>query len=111
MAMREEAEARAETSALRAETRAKALVDGHYRRMQKPTRPLSAVDLAPPLSRLEKTAREYLNKHLPSTDVFREAVSIRAYYKAERRGFGPGQEGFDWIEAEQELLDVPPFSG
>lgn len=33
-----------------------------------------------------------------------ERISERAYYKAESRGFAPGYELQDWLEAEQELL-------
>lgn len=111
VACREGAEARAEAAASKAEARVKALIDRQDRRLQEPDSPLRQVDLRPPLSRLEKTAKDYLIKHLPSTPEFREVVSIRAYYRAERRDFGPGQEGVDWVEAEQEVLDVPPFGG
>jgi hypothetical protein len=38
-----------------------------------------------------------------------EMVSKRAYYKAERRGFEPGHELADWLEAERELLGVPAY--
>lgn len=39
---------------------------------------------------------------------FRARVAERAYYKAEQRGFEPGHEAQDWLEAEQELLgDFP----
>lgn len=33
-----------------------------------------------------------------------ERIAERAYYKAESRGFAPGFELQDWLEAEQELL-------
>lgn len=32
-------------------------------------------------------------------------VSVCAYYKAERRGFEPGLELDDWLEAEKEFLE------
>jgi hypothetical protein len=32
----------------------------------------------------------------------REQISAIAYYKAERRGFAPGREMEDWLEAERE---------
>jgi len=35
-------------------------------------------------------------------------IAELAYYKAEKRGFEPGHELEDWLEAEQELL---PSSG
>ncbi|WP_374089645.1 DUF2934 domain-containing protein [Methylomicrobium lacus] len=31
-------------------------------------------------------------------------ISELAYYKAERRGFDPGHELEDWLEAERELM-------
>ncbi|MGR8940371.1 MAG: DUF2934 domain-containing protein [Gammaproteobacteria bacterium] len=31
-------------------------------------------------------------------------IAELAYYKAERRGFEPGHEMEDWLEAEQELM-------
>ncbi len=31
-------------------------------------------------------------------------VSLAAYYKAERRGFTPGREQEDWLEAECDIL-------
>lgn len=38
-------------------------------------------------------------------DKFRELVAECAYCKAEKRGFEPGHEMEDWLEAEQELLN------
>jgi len=40
-------------------------------------------------------------------ELFRQMVSARAFYKAEQRGFEPGHELEDWLEAEQELLNNP----
>lgn len=37
------------------------------------------------------------------TEVFRQRVSEAAYLKAEQRGFEPGYELSDWLEAEQEV--------
>jgi len=37
-------------------------------------------------------------------DKFREMVAVNAYYRAEKRGFGPGHEMDDWLEAEQEII-------
>jgi Protein of unknown function (DUF2934) len=34
----------------------------------------------------------------------RTLIAEQAYYKAEQRGFEPGHELDDWIEAEQEFL-------
>jgi len=37
-------------------------------------------------------------------DKFREMVAVNAYYRAEKRAFGPGHEMDDWHIAEQEIL-------
>lgn len=34
-----------------------------------------------------------------------EMVAIAAYYKAEKRGFMPGMEMQDWLDAEKEIQD------
>ena len=39
-------------------------------------------------------------------DEFREMVSINAYYRAEKRGFKPGNEMDDWLEAEKDLQSL-----
>lgn len=46
---------------------------------------------------------------LANSERFREMVATRAYYKAEQRGFAPGHELEDWLEAERELLGIPPY--
>jgi hypothetical protein len=40
----------------------------------------------------------------PSEDQLRQMISEAAYYRAEKRGFGPGLEAEDWREAESEVL-------
>jgi len=37
------------------------------------------------------------------SSAYRELVALAAYYRAERRGFAPGGEVEDWIEAEREV--------
>lgn len=32
-------------------------------------------------------------------------IAVAAYYKAEARGFEPGKEMQDWLEAESELVE------
>jgi hypothetical protein len=34
----------------------------------------------------------------------RETIAVAAYYRAEKRGFAPGGELDDWLEAELELM-------
>ncbi len=36
----------------------------------------------------------------------RQLIAMRAYFKAEARGFSPGHEVDDWLEAERELIQV-----
>lgn len=43
-------------------------------------------------------------------DAFNEMVAERAYYKAQQRGFEPGHETEDWLDAEKELLATTPFT-
>lgn len=38
-------------------------------------------------------------------------IAELAYYKAESRGFEPGRELDDWLEAEQELTGTARFHG
>ncbi len=33
-----------------------------------------------------------------------EMIAVAAYYKAEKRGFSPGSEVEDWLEAEKEIF-------
>jgi hypothetical protein len=39
------------------------------------------------------------------TDERRIAIALAAYYRAEQRGFAPGFEVEDWLEAEREILE------
>ena len=48
-------------------------------------------------------------------DELRSRIAEAAFYKAERRGFAPGHEVSDWVEAEREIrqqinrhLTTPP---
>ena len=40
---------------------------------------------------------------LPSDAELLEMISEAAYYRAEKRGFSPGLESEDWIQAEAEV--------
>jgi len=37
----------------------------------------------------------------------RQKIAEAAYYKAEQRGFAPGLEEGDWLDAEKEIDDEP----
>lgn len=39
-----------------------------------------------------------------SEETLRAMISEAAYYRAEKRGFAPGMEADDWLQAETEIL-------
>jgi DUF2934 family protein len=39
----------------------------------------------------------------PESSAYRELVALAAYYRAEQRGFAPGGELEDWLDAEREV--------
>lgn len=43
----------------------------------------------------------FLKKNLRS---LHDRIAVRAYFKAEKRGFAPGRALDDWLEAEAEIL-------
>ena len=51
------------------------------------------------------TKREQLYDYSGGIDLeeFRDMVATDAYYRAEKRGFEPGHEIDDWLEAEKEI--------
>jgi hypothetical protein len=42
---------------------------------------------------------------MPSTAELYEMICEAAYYRAEKRGFTPGLEADDWVQAEAEVLE------
>lgn len=40
-----------------------------------------------------------------TADELRKLVSEAAYYRAKQRGFAPGHEVEDWVQAEAEILN------
>jgi hypothetical protein len=40
----------------------------------------------------------------PSPEEVRKLISEAAYYRAKQRGFAPGHELEDWVQAEVEVL-------
>lgn len=42
---------------------------------------------------------------LPSEKELLEMIAEAAYYRAQKRGFAPGAEAEDWIQAEAEVLE------
>jgi len=52
----------------------------------------------------EVTATQLERREIPSFSENREArIAEAAYWRAERRGFGAGQELDDWLAAEKEV--------
>lgn len=43
--------------------------------------------------------------HTPGQD-YHEMIAKAAYYKAEQRGFIPGFDEEDWLDAESEILEM-----
>jgi hypothetical protein len=43
-------------------------------------------------------------RSLPSHDEIRALIAEAAYHRARQRGFAPGRELQDWIEAEAEVM-------
>ena len=41
---------------------------------------------------------------MPNEAELRELISQAAYYRAEKRGFSPGLEAEDWMQAEAEVM-------
>jgi hypothetical protein len=41
---------------------------------------------------------------MPSEAELRELIAQAAYYRAEKRGFRPGLEADDWLQAEAEVM-------
>ena len=44
------------------------------------------------------------NAAVPSEAELLEMISEAAYYRAEKRGFRPGLEADDWVQAEAEVM-------
>jgi hypothetical protein len=59
----------------------------------------------PPESERTEVTATHLERHeIPSFSESREArIAEAAYWRAERRGFVPGQELDDWLAAEREV--------
>ena len=56
------------------------------------------------VSNVAITRSNLQQRDLPSLSESREArIAERAYWRAERRGFGPGHELEDWLHAEREI--------
>ena len=63
---------------------------------------------APPRAAASRTAKSpVLDDHARaevSPEELRKLISEAAYYRAKQRGFAPGHEVEDWIQAEAEVI-------
>ena len=50
-------------------------------------------------------AGDAANNGIPSEAELLEMISEAAYYRAEKRGFSPGLEHDDWLQAEAEVME------
>lgn len=49
--------------------------------------------------------RHYIKTELENPEEFLAMIQERAFFKAQKRGFEPGHEMEDWLEAEKELCN------
>ncbi|HEX6528384.1 MAG TPA: DUF2934 domain-containing protein [Burkholderiales bacterium] len=68
------------------------------RSAQRRTEPKAAPQSTPKPASFNNTARAEV-----SADEVRKLISEAAYYRAKQRGFQPGHELDDWIQAEAEV--------
>ena len=71
----------------------------------KATLPSKAVARAPMVQATAKKGKEETQAGPPLSAPERERlIALAAYFRAEKRGFAPGCELQDWVEAEAEVL-------
>lgn len=71
------------------------------RRIQRPDSPESKSDASAPGPGITPTTAKMPRQ-------LHERIERRAYELAEQRGFAPGQEVEDWLQAEREIEAGPP---
>ena len=71
-------------------------------RQRKPARRKANRPKAMPKQGIPSARRMALVKIEPA--MSQEMIAVAAYYKAEKRGFLPGGEIEDWLEAEEEIF-------
>lgn len=54
----------------------------------------------------KKTKDKMTVEELKNELITKEEIALAAYYRAERRGFEPGGELNDWLQAEQDLIEA-----
>jgi hypothetical protein len=71
------------------------------RKMASPDKEVSMQRKAKPLDGERKSVSAMLDSM--STEEIQKLIAEAAYYRAERRGFAPGGELGDWLDAEAEM--------
>jgi hypothetical protein len=69
-----------------------------------PTRTLEVTPVAGPVAAPVPDPSPAANAAVPSEAELMELISEAAYYRAEKRGFSPGLEADDWVQAEAEVM-------
>ena len=68
--------------------------------------PIPVIGIEPAL---ESASRELASRELNSSEIEGEdklsCIAVLAYYKAEARGYEPGHEMQDWLDAEAEIME------
>ena len=72
--------------------------------LAKPQPELPAPQAAPEHATVA-AAGDAANSAIPSEAEMLEMISEAAYYRAEKRGFMPGLEHEDWLQAEAEVME------
>ena len=72
-------------------------------KLQSDSAPVRAPDSAPVAAPVPEPSPA-ANSAIPSEAELMEMISEAAYYRAEKRGFSPGLEHDDWLQAEAEVM-------
>ena len=54
---------------------------------------------------IRSDSMEQRTTELPSAAELYEMIAEAAYYRAQKRGFTPGLEADDWVQAEAEVME------
>ena len=65
------------------------------------TAPIPVIGIEPAL---ESASRELSSSETEGEDKL-SCIAVAAYYKAEARGYEPGHEMQDWLDAEAEIME------
>ena len=75
-------------------------------KQQADSAPIPVIGIEPAL---ESANRELANRELESGEIEGDdklsRIAVLAYYKAEARGYVPGYEMQDWLDAEAEIME------